>query len=420
MKRIHRSLAVILAIVLSSLLASAQRPSFNKNRDLLIAQFDSKPDADDIHSIAALGCMLAHSDLSGVDYYAVAGAFGRQGGRYIPAPNLFNMAFGAKNQRWTDARNEYNNSVNRIKNRAKTVLDNGGRVWVQEAGQSDITRDWIQALRNDGISANAVKNRVIIVQHSVWNEDQTTPADLTYVRNNADYRKIADGNGNNATPSYRSTNTSFLNRALSSRNTKARALWVEADRVIDASGFDASHSSIPGGGVDFSDCVENWWIFQIGNNANSIAKFWDRYVTNNANTGGGSGGGSALPLGATIALKGNNGKYVSSENGAQPVTCNRGAVGGWEKFIVVDAGGGTIALRGNNGRYISSENGAQSMTCNRTAIGAWEKFTVGVTGNQITLRGNNGRFVSSENGTRSMTCNRTSAQGWERFTWSRQ
>jgi len=118
----------------------------------------------------------------------------------------------------------------------------------------------------------------------------------------------------------------------------------------------------------------------------------------------------------SIALKGNNGKYVSSENGLQPMNCNRSNLGIWEKFTLVDAGGGKYALKGNNGRYVSSENGAKPITCNRTAIGAWEKFTIQELGNGMaTLKGNNGKYISSENGAIAMTCNRTQAQSWERF-----
>jgi hypothetical protein len=80
----------LLAGVIIALLSSAEaRPFFNTNTDLLIAQFDSKPDTDDIHAQAALGCMLAHPSLAGVKYYAVAGAYGDQkrGAQFIDSPS---------------------------------------------------------------------------------------------------------------------------------------------------------------------------------------------------------------------------------------------------------------------------------------------------------------------------------------------
>lgn len=123
------------------------------------------------------------------------------------------------------------------------------------------------------------------------------------------------------------------------------------------------------------------------------------------------------PIGQTIWLRGSNSQYVSSENGAVPMRCNRTAIGGWEQFTVVDAGGGKVALRSQN-KYVSSENGAAAITCSRTSIGDWEKFDWIVNADgKISLRGNNGRYISSENGTANMTCTRTAIGGWEAFGW---
>jgi GH18 family chitinase len=129
----------------------------------------------------------------------------------------------------------------------------------------------------------------------------------------------------------------------------------------------------------------------------------------------GSGNGNTIPIGQTITLKGFNGRYVSSENGTQAMTCTRTTAQAWEQFTVVDAGGGKIALQ-SQGKYVSSENGTQPITCNRTTIGDWEKFDwIWTADGKVTLRGNNGRYISSENGTQAMTCNRTTASGWEAF-----
>ena len=98
------------------------------------------------------------------------------------------------------------------------------------------------------------------------------------------------------------------------------------------------------------------------------------------------------------------------------MTCNRSAILGWERFEVVDAGSGRVALRGNNGQYVSSENGTGPMFCNRTEIGAWERFqVVNIGGGRIALRANHGEFVSSENGSAPMRANRGRAGGWELF-----
>jgi glucosylceramidase len=48
----------------------------------------------------------------------------------------------------------------------------------------------------------------------------------------------------------------------------------------------------------------------------------------------------------------------------------------WEKFDWVPTTDGKVTLRGNNGKFISSENGAQAMTCTRTTASGWEAFGV--------------------------------------------
>lgn len=127
---------------------------------------------------------------------------------------------------------------------------------------------------------------------------------------------------------------------------------------------------------------------------------------------------SAVPVGQVIWLRGSNNQFVSSENGASPMTCSRPSAGGWEQFTVVDAGSGTIALRGNNNAYVSSENGTRTMQCNRPTIGGWERFTwVSNSNGTISLRGSNNMYVTSMNGASAMMCDRPSVGGWEQFTW---
>jgi hypothetical protein len=269
------------------------RTSFDKKKDLLIAQFDTKPDADDVHAQAALGSMLLHPDFEGVNYFAVSGAIGEQNGKFINSRKLFKMAFGAEDTFWTDARKDWDGSVSRIRDQAKAVLDAGGTVWVQEAGQSNLTKDWIEALLAAGVSASDIKNRVVVVQHSLWNEEKSNSGDLDFVQSKTNYRSIDDGNADpgdyssralrgDKTPNYVSAASSWIKlaKAADNPNAKARELWTEADRIIEASGFDASYSEIPGGGIDFSDCVENWWIFELGQSADSVSTFWNRFVVN--------------------------------------------------------------------------------------------------------------------------------------------
>jgi len=124
---------------------------------------------------------------------------------------------------------------------------------------------------------------------------------------------------------------------------------------------------------------------------------------------------TGAPVGTTVTFRGNNGLFVSSENGTKAMTCTRAVAQAWENFLVVDAGHGKVALQAMS-KYVSSEDGQQAITCNRAAYSTWEVFDwITAADGNVTLRSTNGLFVSSENGAKSMTCTRTAAQGWEEF-----
>jgi hypothetical protein len=290
-----RSTAIAMLFALCALSSAQARKHFTVQTDLLIFQFDSKPDEDDIHTQAAVGCMLAHNSFSEIKYYAVAGAVGTQGGSFIDSTALFNMAFGPENDKWTNAHLNWSASVTRIKNQAKSVLQAGGNVWVQEAGQSNITADWIAALISDGVSERLIKSNVIVVQHSDWNQDKTSPADLSYVKAKATYYKIDDGNqapgsGPLWTPKFRASETSYLTDAKSSMNATAKALWTEADRICDTVIASWENQVIKKGGVDFSDTVELWWTLCDEKEVADISSFWNKYVVNNPDAASGEAG----------------------------------------------------------------------------------------------------------------------------------
>ncbi len=286
---------LLVALVCMAFLAKAyaQRPSFDKSKDILIACFDIKPDPDDIHAVAALGSMLVHPDLNNVNYFAVAGAYGSQGGSYLQSNSLFNLAFG---NNWTDAHSNRSAALTAITNKVVPVLQNGGKVWVQEGGQSDVTADWLMPVinANNGISSNTTKNNVIVVQHDDgFNEGNTNSTKLSNVKANTNYFLLDDGNagwtaswgdhGPWSTPMYRNQSSSYVDQAKNSPNTVAKTLWTEADLIFNnyfPNGFPHDWSFFFTDGVDYSDCVENWWIFEIGSDADTHDKFWSRYVMN--------------------------------------------------------------------------------------------------------------------------------------------
>ncbi|WP_246036974.1 hypothetical protein [Thalassotalea litorea] len=270
----------------------APRPYFNPDKDILISQFDVKPDADDVHSVAALGSLLADPDFNNISHLAVNGTIGSQQGKYIDASGLFSLAFGPAGKAWTDANTHWQGSVELVQKTAKDILDSGGRVWVQEAGQSDFTAQWLAGLIAQGVNKSSLKSDVIVVQHSAWNEQQTSEEALAFVKQYTHYIAIGDGNKPKrlyirknrrgpATPIYVENGDKWLKAAIDKRNTNqhARTLWQVADAIIADSNFTADYSVIPNGGVDFSDTVAVWWILNLGQDAVSVNAFWQRYVT---------------------------------------------------------------------------------------------------------------------------------------------
>lgn len=309
---------------------------FNKASDLFIAQFDSIPDSDDIHSQAALGCLLAHPHFEGVNYFAVAGAYGVQVARpkfkYIDSRELFELAFGPEalatdttttraQARWVNAHARILYGTNKdgrvirsserieqmdfaaevVKEKAKPILLDGGRVFVMEAGQSDFTADWVAKLIAEGVT-NTDTN-VILVQHSLWNEKHTAghgkllyddgKDDWDYINDPAILRYVQIDDGNLAygskpsrgakTPNYKNADQQYLIEATSSQNpnTHARELWPLAANIANNSSYKGK--VIVNGGVDFSDTVEAMWIFDLSDESaglTTVRDFWNAYVIN--------------------------------------------------------------------------------------------------------------------------------------------
>jgi len=311
----------IFAICFFGVLGQSQaQERFNKKTDLFIAQFDNLPDNDDVQSQAAVGSLLAHPDFKGVNYFCAAGAWGAQWTRknghrmkYIDSNELFELAFGSQAKpdssetelaaaRWVDAHGPYDDqrkptqeridnldfAAEVIKNKAQPILEAGGRVWVMEAGQSDLSAKWVEKLIAAGVGN--VKTNVFVVQHSTWNENATTKTALAYVKENANYTQIEDGNWTygkvrgkprgDQTPNYKNSSTSFMKKAIadSNPNEKPRLIWKKAKQITDNASY---RGVISKGGVDFSDTVEAMWIFDLADKSNkltTVADFWNKFV----------------------------------------------------------------------------------------------------------------------------------------------
>jgi endoglucanase len=72
--------------------------------------------------------------------------------------------------------------------------------------------------------------------------------------------------------------------------------------------------------------------------------------------------------------------YVSVPASGAPLTCTSPAVTAAETFEWLINADGSISLRGNNGRYVSSEHGTAPLSCTRSSISFMEKFTFGISG----------------------------------------
>jgi len=275
----HLCLPALLLLLTSCSMLTPETPGaggFDLENDLLLAQFDSKTDVDDIHSIAAVATMLDDARLAGVRYHAVAGAYGTQGGLYIPANELFEAAFGDK---WSDAHTDFEGAVDEVAGVVMNTLNSGGDVWIAEAGQSDFSAALIKnvKLRLQRIDT---ERHIHIVQHSEWNESSTYPDNLDYVRKHASYNKIPDGNAvGNGTPGFRVNNHVNIRQYI----TRPELLKVWDMAIQIANRYNGSqnrytNAHIKNGGMDFSDAAETCWIFGFDHLRDAWA-FFEEFAT---------------------------------------------------------------------------------------------------------------------------------------------
>ncbi|MCK0129517.1 hypothetical protein [Erythrobacter sp. F6033] len=242
---------------------------FDPNRDLLIANYDSKPDVDDLQSVAGLGTMLADPAFACVRFIATAGAYGTQDGEFIPASKLFDLAFG---KNWVDAHADRDAAVARLTKEARATLEAGGNVWITEAGQSDVSAAFIRGLPEE------MWGNVHLVQHSDWNESTTSEVDIYFVRRKVRYHRISDGNfAGNGTPSFNTNDGSHWPALLG--DPVIGPIWKEAKRLSDLHNPTAAYvnPAVSAGGLDFSDTVEPAYVFGYEGMA-GVGDFVERFA----------------------------------------------------------------------------------------------------------------------------------------------
>ncbi len=264
----HKSIIFITIVTLILVLKScasqnkvAKSAEFNKERDLLLVQLDSKTDVDDLHTAAALATLLSDSKFSKIHFHAVAGTYGIQEGLYVPPNELLKLAF---ENNWTDAHEDFNNAIEKVQAIVKTTLANQGDIWIAEAGQSDFTASLIKKILSDIPGINTSK-RVHVVQHSDWNEKSTSPEHLQYVKSSTDYQKIPDGNVvGNGTPGF--MDPDFSNWKDKIKVPKLIKIWnlsTEISNEYNGKEGRYTNKAIVAGGLDFSDLAEVCWILGL-------------------------------------------------------------------------------------------------------------------------------------------------------------
>jgi len=267
-------LLFLFVICLSSSSEAQLIGKFNIEKDLYLAQFDCKTDVDDIYSIAGVATMLADSRFANVKYHAVAGAYGTQEGLYVPPNDLFKIAFGSH---WSDAHTNFKKALNEVTKIVISTLKDGGNIWISEAGQSDFSASLIRTIKNTLPSINT-KSRIHIVQHSDWNENNTSADNLAYVKKNTDYIKIPDGNiVGNGSPGFITEEKINLKNCIS--DSKLINVWEKAFEIANKyNGKDGRYKNpaIAKGGMDFSDVSEACWIFGF-NHLKNVEQFFNEF-----------------------------------------------------------------------------------------------------------------------------------------------
>jgi hypothetical protein len=232
---------------------------FDRHKDLYLAHFDVKTDVDDVHSVAGVATMLADPRFSEVRYHAVAGTYGIQEGLYVPAEEIFDLAFG---ENWSDAHGDFDKALGEVSSISIETLNDGGSIWIADAGQSDFSAALIRNIQELAPESN-VKDRVHVVQHADWNEEVTSAEDLAFVKETASYQKIPDGNAiGNGSPGFRSkTAVNWQEYVGDVRLTEIWTMAVEIANKYNGADGRYLNEAIRAGGFDFSDVAETAWIF---------------------------------------------------------------------------------------------------------------------------------------------------------------
>jgi len=224
--------------------------NFNPKGDLLSLHYDHAPDKDDGHSAAADKTIL--ESMFGTNWIkthvvAVSGTYGKNAKSFNTKSDAVMDATWNDCGGWLPAHTNREAAVATLIQRWGMVLKRGGDVWVKEGGQSDITASTVKAILKEFPDIDASK-RIHVVQHSSWNEKQTTNADLVYVKERTHYVRIRDAN---AYLNINGGNNAFETAAI--RHPAFGPVWKAAFAY-----YNPKHR------LDFSDTGEVMYILNLG------------------------------------------------------------------------------------------------------------------------------------------------------------
>jgi CubicO group peptidase (beta-lactamase class C family) len=253
--------------------ALATARTFDPERDLISLHYDHAPDQDDGHSAAADRTVLETRfgrEWIARHCVAVSGAYGLNRNTFNPESDaVMDAAFAAGG--WVSAHRDWKRAVDTLARRWRATLDGGGDVWIKEGGQSDLTVEVVQRLKKE-LPALDPKARIHLVQHSKWNEDQTTPAALAYAKAELDYIRIPDAN-----------------RLLNKQGGDPGFVMAATSHPVFGPAWKAAFEYYPPAiRLDFSDTGELFHILGMGEL--DLAEFQRRFLSNGA-----AGAGAVIP-----------------------------------------------------------------------------------------------------------------------------
>lgn len=229
---------------------AAGEPAFDRERDLLSLHYDHAPDKDDGHSAVADRTLLESefgTDWLRTHVLPVSGTYGENAAEFDRGSDAVMDATWSDVGGWLAAHDAWDEVVDAVAERWSTVFGAGGDVWVKEGGQSDLTAAVVRRLHTTHPDLD-LKTRLHVVQHSDWNEDQTTDAALEFTKSETDYIRIRDAN---AYLNRTQGNDDFVAAALA--HPRFGSMWEAAFAYYD-----------PDVRLDFSDTGELMFLLGLG------------------------------------------------------------------------------------------------------------------------------------------------------------